>query len=69
MNMFVIFFIAHLNYFFFSSSERNITTQCQESVQCQDTLHCIRGICQCDVTEYWTHTACAKSSVFLQTCF
>lgn len=44
-------------------SERNRTFQCQESVQCEDTLHCIRGTCQCYVAEYWTQTACAKSKV------
>lgn len=47
--------------------ERNMTSQCQESVQCQDTLHCIRGTCQCDLMEYWTQAACAKSNISLFT--
>lgn len=42
-----------------------MTLRCHETVQCQDTLQCIRGICQCDLTEYWTQTACAKSNIIL----
>lgn len=38
-----------------------MTYQCQESVQCQDTLYCIRGICQGDISEYMTHTTCADN--------
>ncbi|OPL32885.1 hypothetical protein AM593_10003, partial [Mytilus galloprovincialis] len=47
---------------------RNRTFQCQESVQCEDTLHCIRGTCQCYVAEYWTQTACAKNICAVEQC-
>ncbi|XP_052063182.1 uncharacterized protein LOC127702913 [Mytilus californianus] len=46
-----------------------MTSQCHESFQCQDTLHCIRGTCQCDVTEYWTQSACAKNICANEQCW